>query len=421
MLPPLYHRLVPVLLASGLLLNGFVAWKDSDLILKGYPDFTGLYVAGQMVRNGEGSRLYDLDLQYQLQRRFAPDVSIRHGALPYVHPPFEALLFAPLSRLPYPAAYLVWNGLNLAILAGAMVLIRPRLPLGQGRNLGLLLLISIAYFPVFISLLQGQDMPLLLLGIAGAFIRFQAGNDFRAGCWLGLGLFRPQLILPLVFIILLGQTGSGRSGRKSAMMLSLGLGLVALLEGAASVAVSGWSGFLSYPKYVWTLEANHAYGAIVPADMPNVRGLVAALLPDAGRAALIAVAGVSLGILILAGLVFRRARHTPNTGLGFALALIATVLTSYHAFMYDLALLLWAALLVLSYLRDAQSQADAVSLWLTLGPVGVLFFTPLLMLLWLHLGRLNLLAPVLALWLYGIAKEVFRGQLPTLKSQWASA
>jgi hypothetical protein len=420
MLPTVYRRFVPVLVASGLLLNGFVAWKDSDLILKGYPDFTGLYAAGQIVRSGEGSQLYDLDLEYQLQLEFASNVSIRHGALPYIHPPFEALLFAPVSLLPYAAAYLVWNGVSLAFLAWAVVMLRPHLPLLQSRHLGLWVLISIAYFPVFICLLQGQDMQLMLLAIAGAYVCLHAGNDFRSGCWLGLGLFRPQLILPLFFIILLGQTGGWRRSLQSTMRLSAGLGLMAGLECVASIAVSGWSGFRYYPKYVWMLERNRAYGAIEPADMPNVRGLVAAVLPDSGGAALIVIAAVSIVILILAGLAFRRARCSGNLGLGFSLALVATVLTSYHAFMYDLALLLWASFLVFSYVQDRTEKPDAASLWLMLGPLGVLFSTPLLMLLWLRMGRLNLLTPILALWLYGIAKEV-SGSRTGLKSEWASA
>lgn len=205
------------------------------------------------------------------------------------------------------------------------------------------------------------------------------------------------------------------------MRLAAGLGLVAVLESAASVAVSGWRGFLYYPKYVSMVETNRGYGAIVPADMPNIRGLVAALLPDGGMAALTAIAVVSLAILILAGLVFRRARRTANLGLAFSLALVATVLTSYHAFIYDLALLLWASLLVLSYLEDAPSEPDAVSRWLTLAPVGVLFSTPLLLVLWLRLGRLNLLAPILVLWLFGIAKEISGSKMAELKSEWASA
>ena len=137
--------------------------------------------------------------------------------------------------------------------------------------------------------------------------------------------------------------------------------------------------------------------------------------------ALMATAGVSIVILILAGLVFRRAGRTGNRRLAFSVALIASVLTSYHAFMYDLALLLWASLLVLSYVRDVASGSDAVSVWLTLGPVAVLFSTPVLMLLWLRMGRLNLLAPILAVWLYGIAKEVSGSKTAEFQSQWASA
>ena len=159
----------------------------------------------------------------------------------------------------------------------------------------------------------------------------------------------------------------------------------------------------------------------MPADMPNIRGLVAALLPDGGRGALLASAGISMAILILAALAFRRVERTRNLGLAFSLALVATVLTSYHAFMYDLALLLWALLLVLSYVADAASELDTVSRWLTLGPVGVLFSTPLLMVLWLRLGRLDLLAPILMLWLYGIAKEVSGNKTAGFKSQWAGA
>ena len=59
-----------------------------------------------MIRDGEGAQLYDLRLQYQVQMRFAPNVDIRQVALPYNHPPFEALLFLPLACLKFFPAYL---------------------------------------------------------------------------------------------------------------------------------------------------------------------------------------------------------------------------------------------------------------------------------------------------------------------------
>src|SRR5436190_22815153 len=62
---------------------------------KGYQDFTIFYAAGKMIRNGQAASLYNLSAQYTTQKQFAPKVSIRQAALPYNHPPFEALLFVP--------------------------------------------------------------------------------------------------------------------------------------------------------------------------------------------------------------------------------------------------------------------------------------------------------------------------------------
>jgi hypothetical protein len=69
---------------------------------------------------------------------------------------------------------------------------------------------------------------------------------------------------------------------------------------------------------------------------------------------------------------------------------------------------------------DAVNQPGALSRWLTPGQIGVLFSTPLLVVLWLRLGRLNLLVPILALWLYGIAKEVSGTRTARLQSECVS-
>src|SRR3989454_4519941 len=67
----------------------------------GYPNFASFYTAGDMVRRGQTTSLYNLSAQYQLQKQFAPDVRIRQAALPYYHPPFEAILFWPFTFLGY--------------------------------------------------------------------------------------------------------------------------------------------------------------------------------------------------------------------------------------------------------------------------------------------------------------------------------
>ena len=98
-------------------LHLIIAWDSIDLIRKGYPDFSTFYSGASMVRQGLGKQLYDEATQYRIQLQFAAGVSIRQGPLPYIHPPFEALLFIPFTWFSYPTAYLLWDLLNLVFLA----------------------------------------------------------------------------------------------------------------------------------------------------------------------------------------------------------------------------------------------------------------------------------------------------------------
>jgi len=108
-----------------------MTWTDRDLVRKGYPDFTIFYSAGTMVQSGMAASLYDERAEFQTQRQFAPEVSTRHGALPYNHPPFEAVLFVPLSFLAYLPAYLTWDAVNLGLLVLALLLLRRHVPICQ--------------------------------------------------------------------------------------------------------------------------------------------------------------------------------------------------------------------------------------------------------------------------------------------------
>ena len=150
MLSSRYAPFIRALLVTGLLLNAFMAWTNRDLVRKGYPDFTIFYAAGTMVRSGMAGSLYDERAEFQTQRQFAPEVSTRHGALPYNHPPFEALLFVPLSFLAYLPAYLAWDAVNLGLLVLALLLLRRHVPILQTRPLRVWVLCAVAFFPVFV-------------------------------------------------------------------------------------------------------------------------------------------------------------------------------------------------------------------------------------------------------------------------------
>ncbi len=380
--------LIGVLLVTGLALNGFTAWQDRDLVRKGYPDFTIFYSAGTMVRAGMAGSLYDERAEFQTQRQFAPDVSIRHGALPYNHPPFEALLFVPFTFLPYFPAYLTWDAVTLGLLGLALLLLRPLVPAMQSKPLWVWFLCAVAYFPILVCLLQGQDMLLFFFLLSAAYVSLKRGSDLLAGCWLGVGIFRPHLVLPLAIILLFSRRLKAVSG----------IACSALAMAAVSISVVGWRGFLDYPQYVWRLEQVMGRGSIVPGDMPNMRGFLAIFFRDGGPAALALGAVASVLVIVLAIWCFRQAQQAGNLELGFSIAVLVTILVSYHAFMYDLALLFLPVLLLLGENRQKH--------WQSVVPAATLFFTPLLMFLLLRLSHLNFLTPILLLWLWGMAREV---------------
>ncbi len=388
-------------MAAMLLVHGWLLWNLGPRLREGYSDFTIFYTAGKMVRQGMGSHLYDSAPQFRQQQEFAPRVYIRQGPLPYNHPPFEALLFVPLTFLSYFSAYLVWSGINLLVLVVVIVLIRPRLPELRKLPLYLWIVGLLAYFPIFLGLVQGQDAILLLLFYTLAFVALKKERDVLAGCWLALGLFKPHLVLPLALVLVL-------DGRRK--MLSGFVSVAAVLT-LLSASVVGWKGLLRYPQQVWQLEQSRARAAIAPSMMPNLRGLVSDIARVPEGTAWFAVLLISGSLLLL----FIAARRRPGAGgtreLKFSLAAVATALVSYHLYSYDLSPLILPMLLVSDFvignLRSLQRR-DKV---LLLGPIFLLFLSPFYILFLLRLDHFSVMALVLLLWFWGISRQVRKGGL----------
>jgi len=387
--------------AGTVVIYAVMFWSMRELIREGYPDFSMYYRAGIMVRRGLGRQLYDGATQVTVQREFSPKDAIRVGALPYNHPPFEAALFVPLTYVSYPLAFVLWDLANLAMLVTLPFLLRPHLSELQNYSWPLWVLTSIAFFPVFAALLQGQDAILLLLLYTLAFVCLKKNRDAFAGAWLALGLFKFHLVLPFVLLLLL-------QGRKK---LLYGFLPVATVLTLVSTAIVGWEGVRLYPAYVTHLEDTLAGGAIVPSDMPNLRGALDLFFSGTPHM-VTAVLMISLGFFACTAFICRRV-GTNLFDLKFSLAAITTVLVSYHAMMYDLSLLMLLVLLSANQLLT-QDKFRGYRGLLTIIAMAIFFFAPLQMLLSFRHHRSAPLGWVLLLWASAIAGEIsfrsLRGQ-----------
>jgi Glycosyltransferase family 87 len=385
-----------------LAMHGLLFWHGWHFAQKGYSDFTIFYTAGQIVRQGQGQHLYDNAMQYQIQQSFASAVQIRKGPLPYNHPAFEALLFVPLTYLNYATAYLVWDLINLSILAALPFLLRPHISLMKSGSPLLWLLVLLGFFPIVATLMQGQDAVLVLLIYVLTFVALKRNAEGLAGIWLGLGTFRFHLIVPLIVIFLCWQRWK---------TIRSFLTVTVILAGV-SVAITGWQASLHYPAYVLHLESSLGHAAIFPAVMPNLRGLVTAprwadAFPVVSTVALIAL---SLGLLVwvIAVVVVRGQKPLPyKLDLQFSVATVATVLVCYHAYAYDLSILIIPAFLIVSYMHERPGLEWRRGIALLL-PIGLLFCTPLYILLGFRSDHLNLLAIVELVWLWAIRAEIVR-------------
>jgi Glycosyltransferase family 87 len=373
----------------------FFFWNVRGRIERGDPDFTVYYTAGTILREGRGAQLYDPKTQFEVQQRFTSDPEIRKGPLPYIHPPFEALIFVPLTWLPYTQAFAVWTAANLVVLYEILVLLRRSVPSLQRFRVVELYAAGLAFFPVFANFYQGQDAFLLLLVLVLAFRALEKGSELESGCWLGLGTFKYHFIIPLLVILVLW-----RGRRVIAGFLGSAVAVVAL-----SVALVGWSEARQYPLYAWHVISRPGFGRIPFEKLPNLLGLVGGW-PGIEEAGWVRWTAAVLSVAIL--IVVAGLRPARNQGtvfrLSFCCAVIAALLVGYSTNSYDLSWLV----LPLAIVAGECLQKDRACRMSLIIPAIPLLVSPLWFLLAMKWERLNVIAVLLLWWVFAIRQQVLR-------------
>lgn len=292
------------------------------------PDFVSFYAGARLFVLKGGSAVYDLALQKQYELQVLPDPPSQFVVLPYFHPPYYTLLIAPLAYLDYRSAYYAMSALNVLFLAALIVLLVRGSERIHGRATMVAAALIGGFFPVFVTILQGQSDLVVLVPLAAAYTAWARGRLGWAGIFTGLALAKPQLLLlvPVLFIA------------RRAWRALVGFVAVVAALGVVSVAGFGLGPVLGYVNAVgrWaiggTLPTN---GQIVFTDTAiySLRNVLEAV-PGGGK-------GVALAILILLlALVALSLSWRPDKPrLDFALAIAASLVLSPHQNIHDLALL----------------------------------------------------------------------------------
>jgi len=388
---------IPAILL-GLQISGWLFFIP--VIMHGHNDFRQLYTGGYMLRLGYGHQLYDYDVQKSFEDKL---VSPEQIALPINHLAYEELLFVPLSLLNFRAAYLAFLGINIVLLGISFRVLQPWMDNLAAVLKSLPAAMFLVFIPVAVALMQGQDSVLLLALLAAAAVSLDRGKDLAAGIFVGLGLFKFQLVIPIALLFLVWRR----------WRFSAGFALSSIAAGSLSLWLVGFAQIQVYIRslHSMSIALNSAVDqykyAIVPSSMPNLRGLIFGLghnqLSPSWLQA-ITIASSALVLLLVAMLAPTR-RPTLDSLL---IAVTTSTVVSYHLLIHDLSILLLPLAVTLNRFINANARRDGrlillASVLMFVAPAGISFMPR-----HFYLASLPLLA-----FLYAIIAANRNGQIKT--------
>ncbi|TAK66264.1 MAG: DUF2029 domain-containing protein [Dehalococcoidia bacterium] len=325
-------------------------------------DFLSFYAAGYIVRHGMTDGLYNAPVQSFVQHAVYPGEL--DGATGYPLPLAAAWLFAPISRLPFAAAYVLWLCANVAMLAAIVVALErhlERVPVFPRR---VFLAVFASSMPVVANLVFGQVDFIIFAALFGGYQLLRRDREVAAGVVLAAVLLKPQFLAGVVPMLLFW-----RQWRTLAALSVAGAALLVL------------PALLSHPgeladnvRFVW-----HYPGAgddlRVNADrMSNLRGLIVSVIGrDATAVWLPAMLLLAAATYVVAG---RRWQLSADGRVvadqSYALAVMVPLLVSPHLHTQSLMLLFIPAAIALRGLfppadegaRGFERQSVVVALML---------------------------------------------------------
>ena len=312
-------------------------------------DFNSYYVAAYATQQG-----FD-PYNDEALRLLAQDLNIPK-VTEYNYPPFNTLLFLPLSYLPYPAAVLVWRILNLGLVVFAVWLIYKTLALPLGATTALVIgLIVFSYDPLIYNLAIGQINLVILLLITGAAYAWVRQRQVLAGVLLALAA-SIKIAPAILFIYFLWKGGL--------KLVAAGIAAIAAFAAIAFVALGEQPTRKAVAIITAFAQADNAWIA-----NQSWRGFLArlfvgdefvhALYPAATLERVLYYAGV-LGTVALTAFVLYRSRRSGSFHLEFALVLITFHLISPVTWVHHLVWMLYPLIVLAVASLDRKYVAPII-------------------------------------------------------------
>jgi hypothetical protein len=290
--------------------------------------------------------------------------------MPFIHPAYEAILYIPVSLLPFRAAYVAFLVINLGLLLLSFFLLKTQTGNLKAVWHPLPLVVLFTYLPIAAALMQGQDSIILLTLFVVSFALLERGKETTAGLSLGLGVFRFQLVLPIALLFLIWKRWRFVSG--------------IALSGIGALALSVWMVGLEATKLYVRSLASMSIGNVSQIEriryaqpvgyMGNLRALISGVAAHWVPSSLVQGIIVVLSIAILVW-VARSAGPAKTSSDLLLIAIPTAAIVSYHMFIHDMSVLALPTIIILNRFIWAESEQDSKARW-TLRSAALMFAAP---------------------------------------------
>jgi hypothetical protein len=291
-----------------------------------FSDFTHDYVSAQAFRDGRSIYVEFTQADLSAEKLRIAEPLYRAESFTNIHPPFDALLFAPLTLLPYDMAVLAWSVLSGLLFIGIGLIVLRVLQISLAPHWRLLLLgLGLCWYPFQAHIALGQLSLLVIACLIGCWVFLRRGYDGVAGVLLGLACLIKIYPGVLLFFLL-----CRRRWRAVGSVVATGLAGMLL-----TLLLVGKDDVLRYFTQVTSEAAGYTAFALINISLNGVFGR---LFTDGPWISPLVTAPILASILtllstfgLLALLAFRlwRAPATrAEDDRGFALACLAMLLIS---------------------------------------------------------------------------------------------
>ena len=168
-------------------------------------DYSCFYIAGKILNEHPPGKLYDFNLQSELLHSLLPEISLTEE-MPYINPPFFALIFKPLSRLPFMVSYLVWIIVSVILYIFSFKLFWKTLDSMPPKTFKIALLLALSFEPFLMEAVLGGNSSAVGFVAYALFLYFEhLKKDLMSGLSLGILLYKPTFLIVILPMLLIAR------------------------------------------------------------------------------------------------------------------------------------------------------------------------------------------------------------------------